>query len=210
LEALFLENLNVTPVYWIVGALDPKIPIESVRVGRDRLKGLKYELLYHEYADRGHEWFPEEDESVARWFLAHERARYPSILRLTTDELLLARHAWIELVAPKPLMKAPLRHLDKNGNTIQEREVFLPASKIKATAKRDRQRIVLEVQGAREVRVYLHDDLVDLGREFEVVANSRSVFKGRVERSVKFLLEEALRTGERDRLYWGQLTVRIP
>jgi predicted esterase len=208
-EVRFVENLCATPVFTVVGARDDRIPIEQVRLGRDRMREVGVPLVYHEHADGGHEWFPEEDEAVLEWMLRQRLLRYPNPLWFVTDEEAFPRGYWIEVLEPAGREQIEFQHLDRNNEVAEVRRAYRPDARIRAQVDRDANEIRLNAQGVRRLRLYLHDALVDFEREIVVRANRTVVFRGRVEPSVEFLLEEARRTGEREIVYWGSVDVDV-
>ena len=62
--------------------------------------------------------------------------------------------------------------------------------------------------GIAAITLLLSPDAFDFNQPVEVVANGRTVFNGRVEKSVKTLLKWAARDNDRTMLYGAEL--RIP
>lgn len=203
----YVENLRNTPCYWIVGELDPKIPIDFVRLTRKRMDELDQDLVYHEYEGRGHEWFPEEDETVLRWLQTKVRPRYPSDVDFFTDEFAFARSEWVQMTRPAALKKFGFKHEDSKGKVVQVREAFTPDARIIARAHRKHNRIEVRTTAVHALKLYLHDELVDFDKEIVVTVDGAEKFKGKVVPSLKFMLDEARATGDREKLYWGAVDI---
>jgi tetratricopeptide (TPR) repeat protein len=209
-SALYVENLKNTPTYWIVGARDPKCPIEFVHLGLQKMRELKYELLYREFAEGGHEWFAQEDEPVLDWFAARARPRYPPEVQLLSDESILRRAWWVEILEHAGAVTGRLPHHDTDGNVCQERPQIQPAARVEARARTDENRFVVTARGVKKLRLYLHDALVDFERPIRVTLNGRTTTFKDVRPSVAFLLDEVRRTGDRTRTYWAQIELAVP
>jgi hypothetical protein len=99
--------------------------------------------------------------------------------------------------------------LDKEGEFVEDREMFAPEARLKATVDADKNRISIEASSVRSLRVYLSDGLLNMDKDIEVIINRRTLFNKKVERSLEFMLQEVSKTGERDRHYWGQVTIQV-
>ena len=79
--------------------------------------------------------------------------------------------------------------------------------RVEATLDRKRNRIEVRARNVSELTFFLHDRMLDLDKEIEIRVNRKTVFKGKVSRSIETLIESA-RT-DRGLLYTAQKTVRV-
>lgn len=204
-----VENLRNTPVYWIAGAKDEKVPIDMVRVGVNRMKALDLDLIYKEYPDGGHEWFPEENDPVLDWFATKTRPRYPRDVEIYSDDPIITRSWWVEIVERDGAEVGVTPHVDMDGKLVEERPKFKPAAHVEARALDEKNGIRITAKGVRKLRVYLHDELVDFARPITVTVNGKAQVYKDVKPDAGFLVGEARRTGDRSRLYWAALDVDV-
>jgi hypothetical protein len=78
---------------------------------------------------------------------------------------------------------------------------------VKAELVRDSNEIKISASGARELRIYLHEKMIDMAKPLTVTVNGvRSKFD--VKPSLETLLESARR--DRGLLYTASVKVRVP
>lgn len=207
--ALYAENLKNTPVYWIAGAKDALVPIDSVRIGVSRLRELGADLVYREYANRGHEWYPEEDEPVLDWMLARSRPRYPAEVEIFSDEARLRRSWWVEILEHAGKEAGMMPHVGQDAKVMEERPLLNPPARIDARVHPGKNQITLSVRGVTRLRLTLHDSMVALDRPVTVMVNGRAQIHRDLKPSAAFLLDEARRTGDRSRLYWTHIEIAV-
>lgn len=207
--ALYAENLKNTPVYWIAGAKDELVPIDSVRLGVARLRELGADLTYREYADRGHEWFPEEDDPVLDWMLDRSRPRTPPEVELFSDEARLRRSWWVEILEHAGKEAGTMPHVGQDAVILERRPLLNPPARIDGRLHPGKNSITLSVRGVTRLRVYLNDAMVALDRPVTVTVNGRAHLHRDLKPSAAFLLDEARRTGDRSRLYWTQVEIAV-
>lgn len=206
-EAEGLENLLATPVYWVVGARDPKLPYAWVRQARERLEALGAPLVYREYPEGGHEAFPRENGPVLDWMSRLRRDAYPARAGLATSERLFNRAFWLEIAAFRGSERVERRFTDLEGRVLETRRVLPEEARVRAELLRDSNEIRVTCSGVKELRIYLHEKMVDFARPVVVTVNGdRSSFTARP--SLEVLLESARR--DRGLLYTAAVTVRVP
>jgi predicted esterase len=202
-----LENLQATPLYWIVGAKDPEVPNAWVKVARSQLESLKSDFTFKEFPDGGHEWFPQENAAVLEWMGTKRRDAYPSRVGLDTNERAYNRNFWLEIseFSGKELLKR--NYMDFDKKSIEERTLFPEHSHVRAELIRESNEIKISASGVRELKVYLHEKMIDMGKPLAVTVNgSRSKFD--LKPSLETLLESARR--DRGLLYTASIKVKIP
>jgi dienelactone hydrolase len=203
-----LDNLWATPVYLIAGAKDLNSPVDEVRVTKRRLEGLGAPLVYREYADRGHEWFRDEDRDVLDFLRHHVRDPYPARVRFTTREPAFGRCLWVEILEASRPLRIEITHVDMKGDVIETRKEYDRPVEVDAAVDRAKNRVTVKASGAKELRIWLADELVDLDKPVRVVLNDAVVFDGKVERSLKAALEDCRKRADRGAVYVASVTVR--
>ena len=202
-----LENLLATPLYWIVGAKDPEVPNAWVKIAKGQLDALKGDVTFREFPDGGHEWFPQENGAVLDWMASKRRDPYPPRVGLDTNERAFSRNFWLEITEFKGEELLKRSFMDFNKKAIEERTLFPDHAHARGEIVKESNEIKLTVAGAREVRVYLHEKMLDLSRPVTVTVNgSRSKFD--VKPSLETLLESARR--DRGLLYNSSVKIRVP
>lgn len=206
-EAEGLENFLATPIYWIVGARDPKLPNAWVRQARARLEALGAPVVVREYPEGGHEAFPQENGPVLEWMSGRRRDAYPSRVGLASWERLFNRAYWLEIAAFRGAERGERHFMDFEGKVLETRRVLPEEARLTAELRRESNEIRVTASGVKELRIYLHESMVDFARPVVVTANgARSSFTARP--SLEILLESARR--DRGLLYTAALTLRVP
>jgi poly(3-hydroxybutyrate) depolymerase len=202
-----LENLTATPLYWIVGAKDPEVPNAWVKIAKAQMDPLHSDFTFREFPDGGHEWFPQENAAVLEWMGMKRRDAYPSRVGLDTNERAYNRNFWLEIsdFAGKEQLKR--NYLDLDRKTIEERTLFPEHAHVHAEIVRDSNEIKVSATGVREIKVYLHERMIDFSKPLTLTINgSRS--KADVRPSLETLLESARR--DRGLLYTASVKVKVP
>jgi hypothetical protein len=175
------------PVYVLEGTQDKNIRTISGPNALERiLTRFGYDLTYREFGDRAHEGFQEHYPDVLRWLADRPRQVYPrEVLRVPHPAIMpVARRVhWVEADSRQALLRAKVA-----GDN----------------------RIEVTARWAREIRIYLHDRLVDLDREVEVWVNGTRAHRGKVNRSLRFALDQVRQLDDPGRIYAGALTVPVP
>ncbi len=168
-----LENGRQTPVFSAHGTKDPLVPFEPDKEACDHLKDLGGHVTF-KALDVGHD--PKELHKLAEGPLlgelatfADEQRREVSPARVTyvsIDERLDGAW-WLRIVERRPRVRP----------------------KIQGEVDRQANRVTVRFEGARRVRVYLDERLLDRTREVEIVANGAVAWRGKLEPSVESILE---------------------
>lgn len=203
----FLQNLRNTPVYWIVGVKDDKVPIEWVRAAKAKADELKLDLVYREM-DGGHEWFPAENPKVLEWLRGKTREPYPKVIEWITHERIWNRVAWLEITGfSKEAQEAWKRtYVDLENKPLEERLHFVQPVEVKAEIDRERNTIKVTSKFATELRFYVSDAMLDLDKEISITVNG-TASKKKVTRSASVLLESAVRS--REQLFSAVIDVKV-
>lgn len=209
---IFPNNLRNKPLFVVNGGKDPLYPASQVEPFTKHLM-TAVQIEYHPQPDAGHNtaWWPELKDTYENFAAAHPREPHPDQLTWETASLDFNRAHWLVIDQlgsrpgetssmkdlnvmldpdPIPLFERPERpgrvDLVRTGNTIQ------------ATTK-----------GVAAFTLLLSPDKFDFNQPVRVVANGKTVFEGRVERSLKTLLKWAARDNDRTMLYGAEIKIKL-
>ena len=184
---LLLRNLNSVPLYVLEGSLDQNIRgVAGPRALNNILTSLGYDITYREFGDQAHEGFQEHYGDVLRWLDTRPRKTYPR-------EVLRVPHAGIMPVARR------VHWIETDTRQALVRAVVTSPTRIDITAR-----------WVGEIKLFLHDRLVDLDRPIEIWANGVRVFAGDVARSVAVALLQAKALGDERKIYAAEIAVKLP
>jgi predicted esterase len=201
-----LENLAATPLYWVVGSKDPELPGDWIRLAQKQIEALKLDCVLREFPEGGHEWFPRENASVLEWMRGKRRNAYPPKVAVWSREKIFNRSFWLEVTEAKG-KEITRGFADLEKKQIEERPIYPEPYLVQAELRPDANEVKITATGAREVRIYLHERMLDLSKPIALVVNgSRSALAAKP--SLETLLESARR--DRGLLYTAQLRVSVP
>jgi pimeloyl-ACP methyl ester carboxylesterase len=202
-----IENLVATPVYWVIGAKDHEVPYAWVKVAKAQLDALKFDFTCKEFPDGGHEWFPQENAAVFEWMKSKRRDPYPARVGIWTQDRTFSRRFWLEVSEFKGKELLKRGYMDASNKTIEDRTLFTDPITVRAELLREKNEIKISATGTRELRVYLHEKMLDLAKPVVLTVNgSRSTFDAKP--SLETLLESARR--DRGLLYSASIKARVP
>lgn len=202
-----LENLIATPLYWVIGAKDAEVPNAWVKIAKAQLDPLKSDFTFKEYPDGGHEWFPQENAAVLEWMGTKRRDAYPPRVGLDSNERAYNRNFWLEIAefAGKEILKR--NYMDFDRKVIEERILFPEHARARGEILKDSNEIKVAATGVREIRVYLHEKMLDLTKPVTLTVNG-SKSRHDVRPSLEILMESARR--DRGLLYTASVKARVP
>jgi dienelactone hydrolase len=201
-----LENLAATPIYWVVGAKDPDLPNAWVKTAVAQMEALKLDFVFSEHPEGGHEWFPQENAKVLEWMKPRRRDAYPPKAAVFTNDRHFARNFWLEVAEFRGKEAIQRGFPDVQGKVVEERPVFAEEIQVRAELLKEANEIKVTASGAKELRIWLHERMVDFSRPLTVTVNgSRSKFQPKP--SVQALLESAAR--DRGLLYSASIKVAV-
>jgi hypothetical protein len=181
-----LRNMMHVPAYILEGTQDQNIrTIQGPNALAAILTSFGYDLTYREFGDRAHEGFQEHYPDVLRWMADRPRRVYPrEVIRVPHPAIAPTsrRVFWMETDT-----RQGLAHAEVEGN-----------------------RIDITARWVREIRLYLHDRLVDLDRPVELWVNGVCVKEEVVPRSIPLALEQVRLLKDIGRIYAGSVTVTVP
>jgi pimeloyl-ACP methyl ester carboxylesterase len=206
LSAEGLENLAATPLYWTVGAQDREVPNEWVKVAKTRIDELKIDCVFQEYPNGGHEWFPQENAKILEWAGSKRRDACPPRAAVWSRDRIFNRAFWLEVTDFKG-KEFPRDFVDFDKKKIEERKWFPEPFLVQAELGRGTNEFKVTAAGAKELRLHLHERMVDFSKPVVVTVNgSKSTHTAKP--SVEALLESARR--DRGLLYSASIKVRVP
>lgn len=182
------ENFRNLPVYHAAGAKDALVPVDYARAGRDALAAFGYEQVYKEHPEGGHEWGLEKDEDVVAWLESKRRNAYPEEVVFKSSEKPFARAYWVEIVKRSEVRAQPAVHMDIHGKEAERRNEYYPEAVVRA--KRSGNAIELTTAEVKELRLWVSDAMLDLGKPVVVTWNGRQVHDRTLKRSMDVLLED--------------------
>lgn len=184
---LLLRNAKYVPFYVLEGVRDGNIrTIDGPRALASILTSFGYEIVYREFDNREHEHFQRRYPDVLAWLSSKSRSIYPrKVLRIPHKGIMPVsrRLYWVEADTRQALVYAYAR----------------PDNRIDVTAR-----------WAREIRIDLHDRLVDMDRPVEVWVNGEHVLTTQVNRSVLHAVQQISLTADPGRIFAGRIKVRVP
>jgi len=205
----FLENFRNVPVYWVAGETDKLVPIALVRAGKDKLMRMKYDVEYVEKAGKGHEFFPEETPRMLDWIRKRKRDPYPTEVVFHTVEKHFLRAYWVEIRRYEKGPTLRIHHMSIDNKLSEKRVEYFHEIKVRARLDKKRNRIDLNTERVKELKLYLSDRMLDLDKPVHIFANGERVWSKKVSRSLRLLLKGAARRHDRGLLFTAEVKIRI-
>ncbi len=209
LQPRFVENLNNTPLYWIVGQTDPGISIDLMRRGYDRFKELKYDVTYREKPG-GHLAYLDENPNILKWMDAHRRDPYPKQVVFHTNRPDYNRLWWVEIAKFAGTPPATVKTLDFEGKVAGARKEYLSDAIVQAEYDSQTNSVAARTRGVKQLAIYLSDKMLNLDAPVRITVNGRVLWQKPVRRSLPVLLEHARRRGDRSMLFSARVVLNIP
>ncbi len=205
-----LINLEHVPVYIIHGLRDMVIPVEAARDACSRLEKLNYRVVYKELPDLKHQFPVSKTGEVLDWFRTNKRSLYPKRIKFSTDSRKYSVSYWIEITEFSELVgQVAGVSRDISGRLIKP-ELFSETATIDAEVRDEVNEIHLTTNGVKALRLYLGDDLINMERPLRVYINGKAVYFGKVERSVRTILDTVKKRNDREALFSEYLDIIVP
>jgi len=202
-------NLSLFPSVALQGTKDPTFTLTSARAWAAHAKQMALPFELREFMQMGHEGAAPADQKAAfLWAIEQVREAFPRKLAWTADHADSARCAWIEMAAfPEDAASITVNFVDDYGKTVEKRRILKECARV--TAAVEGQEVRVETAHVARLRVYWSRRLLDVARPATIAVNGREAWKGVPAVSVRFMLEEARRTGRRDRVFEGMVELPV-
>jgi hypothetical protein len=207
---LFPDNLRNKPVFVINGGKDPLYPEARVGPYVEYLAAHGVDIAYYPQPEAGHNtsWWPQMKDTFEKFVSDHPRDPHPDKLTWQTLDLAHNRAHWLvidQLGAQKTDVDMP----DMNEVNDVYRIFSRPKPQGRVDLARNGNTIEATTKGVAAFTLLLSPDKFDFDQPVKVVANGRTVFNGRVERSLKTLMKWAARDNDRTMLYAAELKIKL-
>lgn len=204
-----LVNLIQVPVFIIHGARDTVIPVEAARDANSRLEKLGYNVIYEELPELKHQFPMDEADQILAWFHTHKRSLYPKRVKFSTDSPKYPVSYWIEITEFSQLVgQVSGVYRDVFGHVMKS-EGLSETATIEADIRKDNE-ISLTTHGVNALRLYLKEELIDIGKPLRVSINGKTVYSGKMERSVRTILDTVKKRNDREALFSAYLDLKVP
>ena len=216
-EDLYVNNLLNKPFFVVNGGLDPLYPAPVVEPFVRHLQRGGVVLDYHPQPEAAHNtaWWPEMKETFEAFVRSHPRDPLPAKLTWQTDRRgpldATSRAHWLvidTLAAPGAGARLPdLNDFGRGG----ARPLFVrrrPSGRVDLV--REGNTVRATTSGVAGFTLLLSPGAFDFGRPITVIADGRTLFDARVDRSVATLLKWAARDNDRTLLVGAELRIVAP
>lgn len=205
-----LVNLEHVPVYIIHGTRDAVIPVEAARDASSRLEKLNYKVVYKELPDLKHQFPVNEIDNVLDRFRMHKRSPYPKRMKFSTESTKYPSSYWTEITEFSELVgQVSGVRRDITGRLVRP-EGFSETATIEAEIKEESNEVYLTTHGVKALRLYLEEELINMGRPLRVYINGKAVYFEKAERRVRTILDTVKRRNDREALFSAYLDLRVP
>jgi hypothetical protein len=208
---LFPDNLRDKPMFAVNGGKDPLYPAARIAPTIEHLKQHGVSIAYYPQPDAVHNtaWWPQLRDTYEEFVADHPRDPHPDRLTWQTADLEHNRAHWL-VIERLGAGKDDTANMP-DANVVQN--TYLMFSRRYASGRVDLVRtgnkIEATTQGVAAFTVLLSPDRFDFSRPIQVVANGRTVFNRRVEKSIRTLMKWAARDNDRTMLYGAEVLVTL-
>jgi hypothetical protein len=208
-SSIFLNNLRDKPMFIVNGGRDPLYPMSVVEPVIAHLNQGGVRINYLPQPDAGHDtsWWPSVKESFEAFCRSHPRQPLPDTLTWEVSEARTWNRAhWLVIdgLGTTPGDARDLPDLNASGGA----PIFHNARSGRVDLVRNGNTISIRSRGVKELTLLLSPDQFDFDRNVTVVANGRTVFDARVEKSVATLTKWAARDNDRTMLFAAEIRVK--
>lgn len=222
--AMFPNNIKNKPLFVVNGGEDPLYPIDIVLPYVEHLKNGGVETEYHPQPTAGHNtrWWPEMKDHFETFVREHSRAAHPAKLTWESAEGESANRAhWLVIdrvttpsrdITPLPDINDFSRQLGPSAKNVKLPSVELfkrPKAWGRVDLTRKGNTVEATTRHVTEFTLLLSPDVFELSQPVKVVADGRTLFEGRVEKSVETLMKWAARDNDRTMLFGAELHLKV-
>ena len=207
---VFLNNLRNKPFFIVNGGRDPLYPVNIVEPSIAHLNQGGVRITYLPQPDAGHDtsWWPTVKEPFERFTRAHPRVPLPDTFTWeVSDAKTWNRAHWlvIDALGSTPSDAQDLPDLNVSGNA----PIFRNSRSGRVDLSRAGNTVAMRTRGVKGLTLLLSPDQFDFDKDVKVVVNGRTMFEGRVEKSVTILQKWAARDNDRTMLFGAELKISI-
>ena len=208
---LFPNNLRNKPMFVVNGGRDPLYPIFTVEPFVKHLIGNGVTVAYYPQPEAGHNtaWWPELKDLFEKFVADHPRDPHPDKLTWEAAGSSHNRAHWLVIdefgTQPGDTSSMPDMNVFRNSELLFSRTK--PAGRVDLL--RTGNTVDASTRGVAAFTLLLSPDKFDFRQPIKIVANGRTVFEGRVERSVKTLMKWAAQDNDRTMLYGAELKIKL-
>ena len=209
---IFPNNLRNKPLFVVNGGKDPLYPASEVEpYTRHLMTAVKID--YHPQPDAGHNtaWWPEVKDMYEKFVSDHPREPHPDQVTWETSSLEHNRAHWlvIEQLGSRPGEATSMSDLNMMPDPAPVPLFDRPKKPGRVDLIQNGNTVLATTKGVTAFTLLLSPDKFDFNQTIKVVANGRTVFEGRVERSLKTLMKWAARDNDRTMLYGAELKIKL-
>jgi hypothetical protein len=211
---LFPDNLRDKPMFVINGGKDPLYPEARIRPTIEHLKQNGVDIAYYPQPDAAHNtaWWPQMKDTYEKFVAEHPRDPHPDKLTWQAADLEHNRAHWLVINRFGAQKDDAADMTDMNVMNVMNNSYLMFSRRQtpgRVDAVRTGNKIEAKTRGVAAFTVLLSPDRFDFTRPIQVVANGRTVFDGRVEKSIKTLMKWAARDNDRTMLYGAELQITL-
>jgi hypothetical protein len=216
----FANNLRNKPMFVVNGGMDPLYPTKLVEPYLHHLMDAGVNMAYYPQPDAVHntKWWPEVEPLFEKFVADHPRQPYPDRLTWEAAAGEHTRAHWLVIdefgAAQGEAQNLPdANEIPANDVPIYNNTAGLMFNRLAGYGRVDLVRTGNTVQattrGVTAFTLLLSPDQFDFRKPIKVVANGRTVFNARVERSVVTLLKWAAQDNDRTMLYAAEIQIKL-
>ena len=138
--------------------------------------------------------FKSSTAAIDKWMKGRSRRLFPKEVFIAPNHDAFHKAFWVEIISCEPLdaVKAENRPY------------------VKASADREKNRVVIETKSTSEVGIYLNDVLVDLDKEVTFVVNGKEITGTKFQRSIRTVERYLRRAYDTTSVYTAYHRIEIP
>ncbi|MCC6417931.1 MAG: hypothetical protein IT429_06730 [Gemmataceae bacterium] len=199
----YWTNAQHLPFYVVSGELTGELRKHNRTQFKDWVKR-GYPSLNIEYTGRPAEWFTAEPEMMIDWMNGKRRANPIKELawgdEFRTMRATDNRFYWLSTDAIQP----------RCLNAVETWNPNLRPAALEARMAGTANQVNVKTHGLNQVTVWLGPGMIDYGQKLTLFVNGTRVYpRDPVTPNLDTLLEELIRTGDRQRLFWRKIELRV-
>jgi hypothetical protein len=175
-----------------VGGLDAAYNRNTIaRQWRQKLADLRkddpqgYVHSVNIYEDKAH-WMDRKDAEAIPWMARHRRNTLPTKIVWKQDDVVRTRFYWLAM----------------DAKDVQGRAQVI--------AHRKEQRVEVESNDVPRITVRFSDEMADLDQPITIASGLKTLFEGRVPRTIAMLSQTLAERGDQKAMFSGSVTVELP